>query len=80
MTASQQQLLEQSNLSVNIRKQYPGFCAFDFEEKLDIVLEHLLGWDLDLEQSKDGGGAFGGLEAWFGAVEEQGRKTLHIHF
>ena len=57
-----------------------SFCTVDFEENLDILIEHILGWDLDLEHAKEGGGAFGDLEARFGAVEEQGRKTLHIHF
>ena len=56
-----------------LRYKYPGLCAFNFEELLDVVLEKIVG-DNDLKE-----GIFGRLAAFGLAVEEQGRKTLHAH-
>jgi hypothetical protein len=44
------------------------------------MIEHVLGWDRKNQVSYKGGGAFGVLDAWNTAIEEQGRKTLHSHW
>ena len=56
-----------------LRYKYPGLCAYNFEELLDVVLEEVVG-DNDLSE-----GIFGKLDVYGLAVEEQGRKTLHAH-
>ena len=63
-----------------VRMKYPGACALDFLNIIDIVIEHLLGWDEERGCPFDHGGIFGKLQAFSMAVEEQGRKTLHAHF
>lgn len=56
-------------------------CDFDdFKNILGLVVNHLIGWDEDAGATKEKGGVFGILDAWSAAVEEQGRKMLHIHF
>eukprot|EP00978_Attheya_sp_CCMP212_P015250 scaffold39271_cov59-Attheya_sp.AAC.3 len=61
------------------RRMYPGASAFDFSAILNIVISDILGWDEDQRCSFPHGGAFGKIDAFSGAVEEQGRKTLHCH-
>lgn len=61
------------------RTAYPGASAFDFAAILNIVISDILGWDPERGCSTDEGGAFGKIDAFSGAVEEQGRKTLHVH-
>ncbi|CAB9528286.1 expressed unknown protein [Seminavis robusta] len=56
-----------------IRYKYPGLCAWNFEELMDVVLESIVG-DNALKL-----GVFGTLLAYGLAVEEQGRNTLHGH-
>ena len=57
-----------------IRTKYPGLCAIDFQNVLNIVIEDIIGFD-----NKNNKGLFGVVEAYCSAVEEQGRKTLHTH-
>jgi hypothetical protein len=64
----------------NIRTEYPGLCAFDFENILAITIEHLIGWDRKKQHNIKGKGIFGDIVAWTCAIEEQGRNTLHAHF
>lgn len=63
-----------------LRQNYPGLCAFDFDQLTRLIIDHVLGWDSKNQCSKPQGGAFGKLNAWCAAVEEQGRKTLHHHW
>lgn len=69
---------EESQIEFNVRCEkrvnYPGLCALDFENIAHIIVKYLIGWD-----GKDNKGAFGKVEAFGLAVEEQGRKTLHGH-
>ena len=67
-------------MSHKIRQEFPGLCAFDFQQITELLFAHILGWDEATQKSKPGGGAFGILEAWSDSIEEQGRKTLHGHF
>jgi hypothetical protein len=61
------------------RTMFPGASAFDFSAIFDIVISDILGWDEENRCSFSYGGAFGVIDAFSGAVEEQGRKTLHAH-
>ncbi len=60
------------------RALFPGFCALDFCNILQVIICYALGWNSDTKSGENG--AFGKIPAFFGAVEEQGRKTRHVHF
>ena len=68
------------DLSVQLRQIYPGMCAFDFQQIIELMIEHILGWDRKNQVSYDNGGAFSVLEAWNATIEEQSRKSLHAHW
>ena len=57
-----------------IQTKYPGLCAIDFQNVLNIVIEDIIGFD-----NKNNKGLFGVVDAYCSAVEEQRRKTLHTH-
>ncbi len=61
------------------RTTFPGASAFDFSSILSIVIANILGWDEEEGIPFTDGGAFGKLDGFGGAIEEQGRKTLHAH-
>jgi hypothetical protein len=61
------------------RTTFPGASAFDFASILSIVIANILGWDEENGVAFTEGGAFGKLDGFGGAIEEQGRKTLHAH-
>ena len=63
-----------------MRQEFPGLCAFNFDQITALLIEHVLGWNQDTQEPKPEGGAFGVLNAWSDSVEEQGRKTLHGHW
>lgn len=54
----------------------PVACAQFFHHLVTIFIKHICGW------SEDGvrRGLFGEPDAFYGTVEEQGRKSLHLHF
>ena len=62
-----------------VRRDYPGICALDYENVMRIFLRHYVGWDDEMRCNIPGHGIFGDVEAWSIATEEQGRKTLHGH-
>ena len=62
-----------------IRLKYPGVAAIHFEILLDILLEDVVGWSIRKDESTGVPGLFGMCKALVFAVEEQGRKTLHVH-
>ena len=73
-----EQLAARAKNRREIRIQSPGLCALNFEIVLDIVLEEIVGVDIETKQViKEG--YFGLVEAVMVTVEEQGRKTLHAH-
>lgn len=57
----------------NLRFKYPGVSTFNFERILSIVMKEIVGFNNHL------GGFFGKPKAYFHSVEEQARKTLHVH-
>jgi hypothetical protein len=76
--AEPEDILEEFQGCGETRVMFPGLCALDFRQVLQLIVAHVLGWD---EVTGTGShGAFGKLDAYFGAIEEQARKTLHVHF
>jgi len=68
-----------SNLTLrkSLRVRYPGACARQFDDLLQIVVSDLLGWQNG--KQKDNLGIFGKILAYAIGVEEQGRTSLHAH-
>jgi hypothetical protein len=67
-------------MSVKLHQDYPGLCAFDFQQITELMIKHILGWDRINQVLHPNGGAFGVLEAWNTAIKEEGWKTLHLHW
>ena len=57
------------------RAEYPGACAHEFENIMQVVKEVLIGW----KSGKGTNGIFGVPIAFADSVEEQARYTLHSH-
>ena len=60
--------------------EHPVAAALYFQRVLDLVIEHVIGWDKKKRMPYRRGGIFGPVKAWLRVVEEQGRLTLHAHF
>jgi hypothetical protein len=58
---------------------FPGASALAFERFLDILVKIIIGWDAVSMSSTATGGLFGHPRAFFMAIEEQGRLSLHDH-
>ena len=76
---SDEDLLERAGRRRALRLQYPGLAAINFKMKLQILMEEVIGWDMKNGRSTEKMGLFGDCQALSLAVEEQGRKTLHVH-
>ena len=59
------------------RMRCPGCGSCDFE---NAVIEGVFGWNLEKGESHEHGGFIGRTIGFGGAVEEQGRKSLHVHW
>jgi hypothetical protein len=55
-------------------------CNFDFENILDLVINHLIVWDEDVGIPKDKSGVFGVLDARSAVIEEQVCKNAACSF
>ena len=65
-------------LRKKVRSKFPGACAIEFQNIMDIVTKVLIGWD---KQKAEGSNGVYGIPLAYGAgVEEQARKSLHAHF
>jgi hypothetical protein len=67
------------NLQIPIASTKPGASALSFKWILKAVVRNVFGWDKKKKESIPGGGLFGIVKAYVGAVEEQMRKALHFH-
>ena len=74
------ELKEKAKLRKNIRINFPGITALNFEFILDIVNKEVIGWDVEKGEPTEKPGLFGKCIAFGGAVEEQGRTSLHLPF
>ena len=70
---TQEELTRLAKQRDNLRFKYPGISTFNFERILSVVMKEIVGWKNQL------GGFFGKPKAYFHSVEEQARKTLHVH-
>lgn len=61
------------------RISFPGITALTFELLCSIVIEEVIGWDTT-NNCASKPGLFGTPLAFGGAIEEQGRQSLHVHF
>ena len=59
------------------RAKYPGACAIEYENIVQIVIKVLIGWNQS--EQKGIGGIFGMPLAYADSCEEQARYTLHSH-
>jgi len=62
-----------------LRLEFPGLASMNFEMLLQVLTEEVVGWDIRRNCATDAAGLFGICEALTMAIEEQGRKTLHVH-
>ena len=74
-----QEVLDRSNFRRELRIKYPGIATMNFEILLEILMFEVVGWDMKNNCRTEHDGFFGIPEAVSFAVEEQGRKTLHVH-
>ena len=80
-----QEVIQMANDRRTLRIEHPGLAALNFEMLLQILMEEVIGWDCKANRPKKTNkdervkGYFGDVEAMSYAVEEQGRKTLHVH-
>lgn len=63
----------------DIRLNFPGVAAINFEVLFPILAEEVIGWNLDKNCPTEESGYYGTPYAYSLAVEEQGRKPLHGH-
>ena len=62
-----------------LRLNFPGIAEMNFELLLHILLSEVIGWDMKNNCANGKEGFFGIPEALSFAMQEQGRKTLHVH-
>ena len=73
--------LSRNNIKrATFRIKYPGYGAYDFENVVKIVIDKVFGWNTKTGEAHSEGGFFGKVLAFAGAIEEQGRKSLHGHW
>jgi hypothetical protein len=75
-----EELQKRAKRRTELRLQYPGISAFYFEMMLDIIFREVIGWDRKKHCKTETNGLLGECKAAFVCIEEQGRKTLHMHF
>lgn len=79
MKCSEEDCIADFVIRKNTRLKYPGSCSLEFQNVMQILIKCLIKWDTKKMKST-GQGIFGTVVAFFGADEEQGRKTLHRHW
>ena len=79
LKCSEEECIADFVLRRDTRMKYPGSCSLEFQSAMQILTKCMLRWDTKTESSR-GKGILGTVVAFFGADEEQGRKTLHRHW
>jgi PIF1-like helicase/Helitron helicase-like domain at N-terminus len=78
MTSEEIQLLSEQKVQQRIR--FPGVCAFFFDLMLDIIYKEVLNWDKNKNKPLSSEPTvFGNITAILATIEEQGRRSLHVH-
>lgn len=57
----------------------PGAAALAFHRTVTLFIKYVIGYDVERHTAHADGGFFGLPIAFFGAVEEQNRGSLHLH-
>jgi hypothetical protein len=76
---SDEELAHRSYRREQLRINYPGLAALNFKMLLEVIFQEVVGWDIRTKKPTNEPGYFGKCEAFTFSVEEQGRKTLHVH-
>ena len=76
---SDEELSRRASRRRELRLQFPGLASMNFEILFDILMEEVVGWDTKNNCATEKMGFFGKVYALSLAIEEQGRKTLHVH-
>jgi hypothetical protein len=76
LKCSEEDFLADFVLQRDTRLKHPGACLLEFQSVMQILIKRMLRWNTKT-QSSQGKGILGKVLAFFGADEEQGRKTLH---
>lgn len=71
--------LPSENFRLPMLAERPVAAELYFERVFNIVFDRVIGWDQKNHQARPEGGIFGRARAWARTIEEQGRKTLHMH-
>lgn len=58
----------------------PVACAMIFNNMIELIFQHLLGFDLKARKCLKDGGLFGFVKHVYGGVEVQQKNSLHAHF
>jgi len=56
---SDEELVERGKLRTEIRIEHPGICAYFYELMMDIIIEEVIGWDIEKQEARSEGGLFG---------------------
>jgi hypothetical protein len=78
-TLMEAELKECSTKRSQMRLQFPGVTALNFEMLSQTLVEEVVCWDMRRHLTTKKAGYFGGCLAFSLSVEEQGWKTLHGH-
>ena len=75
-----EEVFQLSSDKTALRIKFPGICAYFFELMLDIIMQHVIGWDkIHHKPFPTAPRIFGNVSALTISVEEQGRRSLHAH-
>lgn len=64
---------------IEISGKDPYACDLYFTNLIELFLQTILGFDLKTSRSFVDGGLFGIVKGFVGAIENQAKKTLHVH-
>ena len=73
------ELQEKSIWREQLSSQYPGFSSFYFEQIFNIIMEHVVGWNMKKGTQAEIPGLFGDIDAFIATIEEQARTCLYCH-
>jgi hypothetical protein len=74
-----EELRRRNEARTQLRLKYPGLSSVMFEDLLEIIMEEVIGWDMKNNKPTENDGLCGNCTACTLSVEEQGRKSLHVH-
>ena len=67
-----------ASLHFRVLSSNPVAAALQFERVLETLVDPVIGWDVQSNEPRRGGGLFGVPNGWLRIIEEQGRLSLHV--